>query len=137
MIPILQLTKEERINEIILDIDQKINAGQIMGAVFVPDSSIDSDELQDILNRIEHRIYYITPSPVFSFDVDGVSKMLSSGTYECSTIDELVDLITITNPNMCFIWYNLSKHDGRFRIRGVFIDDRAKLRNNKIDEILN
>ncbi len=144
MINLMALSKEERIQRLILEVSRKHSLlNQIQS--FSPSETgiLTEDEIYYILSKVEHRIYFITDSPTFEFE----SKALTCSTMKFDNISDLIDGVLKMTENDYFIFYNVwleeSHHHSyptssttRYVIRGNFQKDHIEIRNNKIDEVL-
>ncbi len=126
MIPVYNLSSEDRIKEILSSILDKNSSGFL--------SNIDEIELHNILKEIEQRIYYIAESP--AFELNGSNHF--SQLFKFVTIEDIKKLFE-HNDEHFFVIYSIGK-DLQFNssiIRGVFIFDESIKRQKTIEKILN
>ena len=139
MIKVSHLTKEERIKEILLDINKKSQNPIIMVQSFIKKSTLNK-----IVESIEDRIYFISESP--SFDFNG--RNWTCHHIYVVTIEDFKSLMD-NHPNEFFVIYNIMLTNGiisnapgisqnqSYMIRGVFIEDPSIKREQIINQILN
>jgi hypothetical protein len=139
MIKVSHLTKDERIKEILLDINKKAQNPIIMVQSFIKKSTLNK-----IIESIEDRIYFISESP--SFDFNGRNWTCQQD--KCDTIEDFKSLMD-NHPNEFFVLYNIMLTNGiisnapgisqnqSYMIRGVFIEDPSIKREQIINQILN
>lgn len=135
LINLQNLTKEERIYELLLTQTNKSNGFN----QFVQNpSDFTNDELLDLFSKIESRTYYITEAPNFEF----CGSSHHTETIKFSDFNDIVKYI-YSNPNKYFIYYSIFKsplmqpnNHQDLMLRGKFLEDPAYIRNQKIDEIL-
>jgi hypothetical protein len=139
MIKVSHLTKEERIKEILLDINKKSQNPIIMVQSFIKKSTLNK-----IVESIEDRIYFISESP--SFDFNG--RNWTCHHIYVVTIEDFKSLMD-NHPNEFFVIYNIMLTPGiisnapgisqnqSYMIRGVFIEDPSIKREQIINQILN
>lgn len=141
MIQVSQLTKEERVKEIYMEVNKKM--GNSM--TFSPTQPIiEPSTLIQIIESIEDRIYFISESP--SFDFKG--RNYTCKQFKCDTIEDFKFLMD-GYPNEFFILYNIMLTNGvisnapgisqnqSYMIRGVFVEDPLIKREQIINQILN
>lgn len=141
MIQVSQLTKEERVKEIYMEVNKKM--GNSM--TFSPTQPIiEPSTLIQIIESIEDRIYFISESP--SFDFKG--RNYTCQQFKCDTIEDFKFLMD-GYPNEFFILYNIMLTNGvisnapgisqnqSYMIRGVFVEDPLIKREQIINQILN
>ena len=137
---ISQLTKEQRVKEIITEINKKTSNSMN----FTPfQSLIEPLTLIQIVESIEDRIYFISESPSFEFK----GKNWICQQYKCDTIEDFKSLMD-NHPNEFYILYNIMLTNGvisnapgisqnqSYMIRGIFIEDPLIKREQIINQIL-
>lgn len=140
MIQVSQLIKEERVKEIISEINKK--TANSMG--FSPfQSVIEPLTLIQIVESIEDRVYFISESPSFEFK----GRIYACPQYKCDTIEDFKYLID-SHKSEFLIFYNIMITNGAisnapgisqsqsYMIRGVFIEDPLIKRDQIISQIL-
>ena len=143
MVQISQLTKEQRVKEIITAINKKT-------AIYMSFSSqsfhstIEPSTLIQIVESIEDRIYFISESPSFEFK----GRNWTCQECKCNTIEDFKILMD-NHPNEFYILYNIMLSPGvvsnapgisqnqSYMIRGVFVEDPSFKREQIINQILN
>jgi hypothetical protein len=146
MMQISQLTKDQRVKEIITEINKKTSNSMS----FTPfQSVIEPLTLIQIVESIEDRIYFISESP--SFELNG--RNWTCQQYKCDTIEDFKSLMD-NHPNEFFVIYNIMLTNGvvsnarhpqapgisqnqSYMIRGIFIEDPSIKREQIINQILN
>lgn len=140
MIQVSHLTKEERVEEILMSINKK-TANSMSFSPF--QSVIEPSILLEIVDSIEDRVYFISESPAFEFK----GKNHTCSSYKCDTIGDFKILMS-NNPNNFFILYNIMITNGvvsnapgisqnqSYMIRGVFVEDPLIKREQIINQIL-
>jgi len=141
MMQISQLTKDQRVKEIITEINKKTSNSMS----FTPfQSVIEPLTLIQIVESIEDRIYFISESP--SFELNG--RNWTCQQYKCDTIEDFKSLMD-NHPNEFYILYNIMLTNGiisnapgisqtpSYMIRGVFVEDPSIKRDQIINQILN
>ena len=140
MIQVSQLSKEERVKEIYMEVSKK-TANAMSFSPF--QSTIDSSTLNQIIESIEDRVYFISESPAFEFK----GKNYTCVQYKCDTVEDFKKLMD-NNPNDFFIFYNIMLTNGvlsnapgisqnlSYMIRGVFAQEPSVKRNQIINQIL-
>ncbi len=142
MIPVLNLTKEERVSQIFNNMILK----ESQNLTFSPQYSIiDPIELNSIISQIEDKVYYISDSPSFEYQ----SKNYTCGQFKLNFIEE-AKVIMDTRPDDFFIIYSIQSSPAiytnpyvpgvsnpkSYMIRGVFIKDPSINREKIINQIL-
>ena len=143
MVQISQLTKEQRVKEIITAINKKT-------AIYMSFSSqsfhstIEPSTLIQIVESIEDRIYFISEYPSFEFK----GRNWTCQECKCNTIEDFKILMD-NHPNEFYILYNIMLSPGvvsnapgisqnqSYMIRGVFVEDPSFKREQIINQILN
>jgi hypothetical protein len=137
MINIKGLSNNDKINRMILS-NSLINSivNQIEYKPCNDEEQITDDELQQILQVISEKTYYITEFPKFEYidNMRSISCIVDSLSF--INKEELVKLISDHYKNKFLIFYSLTKSQGRYSIRLSAIDDIIQIRDNKINEIL-
>ena len=140
MIQVSQITKEERVKQIITEIHKKTSNSMSMSPF---QSVIEPSTLIQIIESIEDRIYFISESP--SFDFKG--RNYTCQQFKCDTIEDFKFLMD-GYPNEFFILYNIMLTNGvvsnapgisqnqSYMIRGVFVEDPLIKREQIINQIL-
>jgi len=141
MIQVSQLSKEERVKEILMSINKKTS--NFMN--FSPfQSVIEPSILAEMIDSIEDRVYFISESPSFEFK----GRNYTCLSYKCDTIGDFKILMS-NNPNDFFVLYNIMITNGvvsnapgisqnqSYMIRGIFVEDPLMKRENIINQILN
>lgn len=141
MIQISQLTKDQRVKEIITEINKKT----LNSMNFTPfQSVIEPSTLIQIVESIEDRIYFISESPSFVFK----GKNWTCQQYKCDKIEDF-KLLMDNHLNEFFIIYNIMltnavvsnapgiSQNQSYMIRGIFIEDPSFKREQIINQILN
>ena len=137
---ISQLTKDQRVKEIITEINKKTSNSMS----FTPfQSLIEPLTLIQIVESIEDRIYFISESPSFEFK----GRNWTCQQCKCDTIEDFKSLMD-NHPNEFYIIYNIMLTNGvvsnapgisqnqSYMIRGVFIEDPLIKREQIINQIL-
>jgi hypothetical protein len=140
-IQISQLTKDQRVKEIITEINKKTSNSMN----FTPfQSVIEPSTLIQIVESIEDRIYFISESP--SFEFKGINRTCQQ--CKCDKIEDF-KLLMDNHPNEFFVLYNIMLSPGiisnapgisqnqSYMIRGIFIEDPLFKREQIINQILN
>ena len=134
IIQVSQLSKEERVKDIITEI--------LSMSPF--QSVIEPSTLIQIVESIEDRIYFISESPSFEFN----GRNWTCQQYKCDTIEDFKSLMD-NHPNEVFVIYNIMLTPGvtsnspgisqnqSYMIRGIFIEDPSFKREQIINQILN
>jgi hypothetical protein len=141
MIQVSQLSKEDRVKEILTEIHKKTTNAMS----FAPfQSIIEPSTMIQIIESIEDRIYFISESPAFEFK----GRNYTCSQYKCDTVEDFKILMD-NNSNDFFILYNIMMTNGvisnapgisqnqSYMIRGVFIQDPSIKREQIINQILN
>jgi hypothetical protein len=141
MIQVSQLSKEERVKEIYMEVNKKM--GNSM--TFLPTQSIiEPSTLIQIIESIEDRIYFISESPAFEFR----GRNYTCQQCKCDTIEDFKSLMN-THSNEFYILYSIMLNPGvisnapgvsqnqSYMIRGVFVQDPSVKREQIINQILN
>ena len=141
MMQVSQLSKEERVKEILTEIHKK-TANAMSFAPF--QSIIEPSNLVKIIDSIEDRVYFISESPSFEFN----GRSYACVQYKCDTVEDFKILVD-NNSNDFFILYNIMMTNGvvsnapgisqnqSYMIRGVFVQDPSVKREQIINQILN
>ena len=140
MIQVSQLSKEERVKEIITEIHKKISNSMSMSPF---QSIIEPSTLIQIIESIEDRVYFISESPAFEFK----GRNYTCLSYKCDTIGDFKILMS-NNPNNFFVLYNIMitndfvsnapgiSQNQSYMIRGIFVEDPLMKREQIINQIL-
>jgi hypothetical protein len=140
MIQVSHLTKEERVEEILMSINKK-TANSMNFSPF--QSVIEPSILAEMINSIEDRVYFISESPAFDFK----GRNYTCLSYNFYTVEDFKILMS-NNPNDFFVLYNIIMTNGvisnapgvsqnqSYMIRGVFIQDPLMKREKIINQIL-
>lgn len=140
MIQVSQLSKEERVKEIITEIHNKTAHSMSMSPF---QSVIEPSTLIQIIESIEDRVYFISESPAFEFK----GWTYACQQYKCDTIEDFKSLMD-NHPNEFFILYNIMLTPGvisnapgisqnqSYMIRGIFIEDPLIKREQIINQVL-
>jgi hypothetical protein len=141
MIQVSQLTKEERIKEIYMEIVKKMNNSMTFSQSL---TTIEPSALIRIIESIEDRVYFISESPSFEFK----GKNYTCQQCKCDTIEDFKSLMN-THSNEFYIIYSIMLNPGvisnapgvsqnqSYMIRGVFVEDPLVKREQIINQILN
>jgi hypothetical protein len=141
MIQVSQLTKEERIKEIYMEIVKKMNNSMTFSQSL---TTIEPSALIRIIESIEDRVYFISESPSFEFK----GKNYTCQQCKCDTIEDFKSLMN-THSNEFYIIYSIMLNPGvisnapgvsqnqSYMIRGVFVQDPLVKREQIINQILN
>jgi hypothetical protein len=141
MIQVSQLSKEERVKEIITEIHKKTSNSMSMSPF---QSIIEPSTLIQIVESIEDRIYFISESPSFEFK----GRNYTCQQYKCDTIEDFKSLMN-THSNEFYIIYSIMLTPGvisnassisqnqSYMIRGIFVEDPLIKREQIINQILN
>jgi hypothetical protein len=140
MIQVSQLSKEERVKEIYMEVSKKTANSM----TFSPSqSTIEPSNLVKIIDSIEDRIYFISESPAFEFK----GRSYACAQYKCDTVEDFKVLMDNKSSDF-FILYNIMMTNGvvsnapgisqnqSYIIRGVFIQDPLIKREKIINQIL-
>jgi len=142
MIQVSQLSKEERVKEIYMEVNKKM--GNHFLLLINPSTTIEPSTLIQIIESIEDRVYFISESPSFEFK----GRNYTCQQYKCDTIEDFKYLMD-GHPNEFYILYNIMLTPGvvsnapgisqnqSYMIRGVFIQDPSIKREQIINQILN
>jgi len=141
MMQISQLTKDQRVKEIITEINKKTSNSMS----FTPfQSLIEPLTLIQIVESIEDRIYFISESPSFEFN----GRNWTCQQYKCDTIEDFKSFMD-NHPSEVFVIYNIMLTNGvvsnapgisqnqSYMIRGIFVEDPSFKREQIINQILN
>ena len=141
MIQVSQLSKEERVKEIYMEVNKKM--GNSM--TFSPTQPIiEPSTLIQIIESIEDRIYFISESPSFEFN----GRNWTCQPYKCDTIEDFKYLMD-DHKSEFYILYNIMITNGAisnapgitqnqsYMIRGIFVEDPLIKREQIINQILN
>jgi len=140
MIQVSQLSKEERVKEIYMEVSKK-TANTMSFTPF--QSIIEPSILTQIIESIEDRVYFISESPSFEFK----SRNYTCQQYKCDTVEDFKILMD-NNSSDFFILYNIMMTNGvvsnapgisqntSYMIRGVFIQDPLIKREQIINQVL-
>lgn len=140
MIQVSQLTKEERIKEIYMEIVKKMNSSMTFSQSL---TTIEPSALIRIIESIEDRVYFISESPSFEFK----GKNYTCQQCKCDTIEDFKSLMN-THSNEFYIIYSIMLNPGvisnatgvsqnqSYMIRGVFVQDPLVKREQIINQIL-
>ena len=140
MIQVSQLSKEERVKEIYMEVNKKM--GNSM--TFLPTQPIiEPSTLIQIIESIEDRVYFISESPSFEFK----GRNWTCQQYKCNSIEDFKILMD-DHLNEFFVIYNIMltntvvsnapgiSQNQSYMIRGVFIEDPLIKREQIINKIL-
>jgi hypothetical protein len=140
MIQVSQLSKEERVKEIHMEVSKKTANSM----TFTPSqSTIEPSTMIQIIESIEDRVYFISESPAFDFK----GRIYTCQQYKCDTIEDFKILMD-NNSSDFFILYNIMMTNGvvsnapgisqnqSYMIRGVFIQDPSVKREQIINQVL-
>lgn len=140
MIQVSQLSKEERVKEIYMEVNKKM--GNSM--TFLPTQPIiEPSTLIQIIESIEDRIYFISESPTFEFR----GRNYICQQCKCDTIEDFKYLMD-SHKNEFYILYNIMITNGAisnapgitqnqsYMIRGVFMEDPLIKREQIINQVL-
>lgn len=140
MIQVSQLTKEERVKEIYMEVNKKM--GNSM--TFSPTQPIiEPSTLIQIIESIEDRIYFISESPSFEFN----GRNWTCQQYKCDTVEDFKTLMD-NHSNEFYIVYNIMLTPGvisnapgisqnqSYMIRGIFVEDPLIKREQLINQVL-
>ena len=144
---IRNLSKDERVEELIKSNTDKL---KYYNSSFPFSKVIRDDDLRDFFEKVYHRIWYITDSPAFIYNVkekDDLGKIsmkslnYSTVTMKNDTLIGFVDLINNESLNDKFIvFYLINKIDGVYHLRFSPIEDeelkKIENRDKKINQIL-
>jgi hypothetical protein len=140
MIQVSQLTKEERIKEIYMEIVKKMNNSMTFSQSL---TTIEPSALIRIIESIEDRVYFISESPSFEFK----GKNYTCQQCKCDTIEDFKSLMN-THSNEFYIIYSIMLNPGvisnapgvsqnqSYMIRGVFVQDPSVKREQIINQVL-
>jgi hypothetical protein len=140
MIQVSQLSKEERIKEIVTEINKKISNSMSVSPF---QSVIEQSTLIQIVESIEDRIYFISESPSFEFK----GRNWTCQQYKCDTIEDFKYLMD-GHQGEFYILYNIMITNGAisntpgisqnpsYMIRGVFLEDPLIKREQIINQVL-
>lgn len=140
MIQVSQLSKEERVREIISEINKKTANSMSMSPF---QSVIEPSTLIQIVESIEDRIYFISESPSFEFK----GRNWTCQQYKCDTIEDFKYLMD-GHEGEFYILYNIMITNGvisnapgitqnqSYMIRGVFMEDPLIKREQIINQVL-
>ncbi len=140
MIQVSQLSKEERIKEIYMEVSKK-TANAMSFSPF--QSIIEPSTLNQIIESIEDRVYFISESPAFEFK----GKNYTCQQYKCDTVEDFKKLMDNKSDDF-FIFYNIMMTNGvvsnapgisqnqSYMIRGVFVEDPSIKREQIINQVL-
>ena len=141
MIQVSHLTKEERVEEILMSIAKKTSNAMSFSPF---QSEIEPSILAEMVDSIEDRVYFISESPAFEFK----GRNYTCLQYKCDTVGDFKILMS-NNPNDFFILYNIMMTNGAisnapgvsqnqsYMIRGIFVEDPLMKREQIINQILN
>ena len=132
MIQVSQLSKEERVKEIITEIHKKTANSMSMSPF---QSIIETSTLIQIVESIEDRIYFISESPSFEFK----GRNWTCQQYKCDTVEDF-KLLMDDHSNEFYILYNIMltgiPQSQSYMIRGVFMEDPLIKREQIINQVL-
>lgn len=141
MIEVSNLSKEERVKEIIKEIHNKTTQSMSFSPF---QSVIEPSTLIQIVESIEDRVYFISESPALEFK----GRSYACYQYKCYTIEDFKSLMD-DHKSEFFILYNIMLTNGvvsnapgisqnqSYMIRGVFVEDTSVKREQIINQILN
>lgn len=134
-------TREEKVKEMLNNIN--LITAQLMNNITQignPKFSLFSmSEISEFLlkSKFIDDVYFIVEKPLFEIDHgNGKVTTIKVGTYSPSKLEEIDDII---NPNKYIIFYDLRRNDttGDIRLRFALLDDIGKIREEKINNVLN
>jgi hypothetical protein len=141
MIQVSQLTKEERVKEIYMEVNKKMGNFTAFSQSL---TTIEPSTLIKIVESIEDRVYFISESPSFEFN----GRNWTCQQYKCDTIEDFKSLMD-NHSNEFYIIYSIMLDPGvvsnstgisqnqSYIIRGIFVDDPLIKREQIINQILN
>jgi len=141
MIQVSQLSKEERVKEIYMEVNKKMGNSMTFSQSL---ATIEPSTLIKIIESIEDRIYFISESPSFEFK----GRNFTCQQYKCDTIEDFKSLMD-NHPNEFYIIYSIMLNPGvisnapgitqnqSYMIRGIFVEDPLIKREQIINQILN
>lgn len=140
MIPILNLSKEERVQTLFTNLMMK----DAKMPTFSPQyNQIEPGELMGIVELIEDRVYYISDSPSFEYQ----GSNYTSESVRLNTIHDAKNLM-YAHPKEFFVIYTLQvnpmvisnapgvSQPKSYHLRGRFFSDNARIREKIINQIL-
>jgi hypothetical protein len=139
MIQVSQLTKEERVKEIYMEVVKKMNSSMSFSQSL---TTIEPSDLIRIIESIEDRVYFISESPSFEFK----GRNYTCQQFKCDTIEDFKSLMD-KHPNEFYIIYSIMLNLGivsiqgisqnqSYMIRGVFMEDPLIKREQIINQVL-
>jgi hypothetical protein len=139
MIQVSQLTKEERVKEIYMEVVKKMNSSMSFSQSL---TTIEPSDLIRIIESIEDRVYFISESPSFEFK----GRNYTCQQFKCDTIEDFKSLMD-KHPNEFYIIYSIMLNPGivsiqgisqnqSYMIRGVFMEDPLIKREQIINQVL-
>lgn len=141
MIQVSQLTKEERVKEIYIEVNKKMSNSMAFSQSL---TTIEPSDLIKIIESIEDRIYFISEAPSFEFN----GRNWTCQPYKCDTVEDFKTLMD-NHSNEFYILYNILLTPGvisnapgisqnqSYMIRGIFVEDPLIKREQIINQILN
>lgn len=140
MIQVSQLTKEERVKEIYIEVNKKMSNSMAFSQSL---TTIEPSDLIKIIESIEDRIYFISESPAFEFR----GRNYTCQQCNCDTIEDFKSLMN-THSNEFYILYSIMLNPGvisnapgisqsqSYMIRGIFVEDPLIKREQIINQVL-
>jgi len=140
MIQVSQLSKEERVKEICMEVNKKMGNSMTFSQSL---TTIEPSTLIKIIESIEDRIYFISESPSFEFK----GRNFTCQQYKCDTIEDFKSLMD-NHPNEFYIIYSIMLNPGvisnapgitqnqSYMIRGIFVEDPLIKREKIINQVL-
>ncbi len=127
-----QLSKEERVKMIYMEIVKKMNNSIVFSQSL---TTIEPSTLIQIIESIEDRIYFISESPSFEFN----GRNWTCQQYKCDTVEDFKSLMN-AHSNEFYILYNIMltgiPQSQSYMIRGVFVEDPSVKREQIINQVL-
>ncbi len=127
-----QLSKEERVKKIYMEIVKKMNNSIVFSQSL---TTIEPSTLIQIIESIEDRIYFISESPSFEFN----GRNWTCQQYKCDTVEDFKSLMN-DHSNEFYILYNIMltgiPQSQSYMIRGVFVEDPSVKREQIINQVL-
>ncbi len=127
-----QLSKEERVKMIYMEIVKKMNNSIVFSQSL---TTIEPSTLIQIIESIEDRIYFISESPSFEFN----GRNWTCQQYKCDTVEDFKSLMN-DHSNEFYILYNIMltgiPQSQSYMIRGVFVEDPSVKREQIINQVL-
>lgn len=136
MIQVSQLTKEERVKQIHMEVNKKMGNSMTFSQSL---TTIEPSTLIQIIESIEDRVYFISESTSFEFK----GRNWTCQQYKCDTIEDFKYLMD-GHPNEFYILYNIMltgvpqslTSPQSYMIRGIFVEDPLIKREQIINQVL-